>query len=530
MKKQLLNINVPKVPKPTFDDFKGFNEKFSIIYDFITRVIIIGVLLTFLLFFLKEMTSNRYVLTSIEVAKEIEENDKIYQSDLKQKIIIDMKSMMGNAKNATHSISSIANSVSNDAIPLNIAGFDLNQMFLYLRSFFQMQNREIRAYLMREGIDSQKYKVLLSVGNEAQTETIISGEGAVNLFLAEKILKYNAPHKVGLYLIDKLKNDVSKQKEIDEVIKYLGTLEEDESWWEKVFQNNNWAEKKFHLEAMKHYNIKDYYSAKLYYDSIPNLKKYPEILLEIAQTNNQLNKDYNDNISILKKVNGGIKNAIFESDIYDINRAIISINENVIQFNEKEIKRNIVQTIDLCENVKNKKDSYFLEANEDKILKIKSIKRSSLIILAEAYSTNNYFQKSDENLEEALNELQKDDNLTKADIYNWAANIKLTQFKMDSCSSFSIERIQKAEDYIKQAIAFKVFDGNHFDTYAEILLAKRDIPGFYTYLSRALEYPNLSKKITSKDYKKDLRWSSFWDNPRFVDVLKTIPVKSKKSS
>jgi hypothetical protein len=239
--------------KPSFDNFKTFNERFSIIHEFIIRIGIIIVLCTFFYFFFKEITSNKYVLTSIEVARATEDNDKIYPNDLKQEIILSLKKIIGEAKNATHSTSNIANSVSNDAIPLSIGGFDLSQVFLYVRKFLNMQNREIRTYIMNEG---ERYKVLISVGNEAQTEKIFKDKKEIPLFLAVKILKYNSPHKLGLYLIEQQK-DTTENEELESVIKYLQVLNDNESLWVKLFQNNNWKAKQLHLEAMKYYSKKN---------------------------------------------------------------------------------------------------------------------------------------------------------------------------------------------------------------------------------------------------------------------------------
>ena len=472
---------LPKLKKPTFDDFKGFNEKFSIIHDFFVRVVVILAFSTFIIFLLKEMTSNKYVLTNIEVAHSIEENDKIYHGDLKQKIIIDMKSIVGNAKNATHSASNIANAISNDAIPVNIGGFDLNQIFLYLRNFLQMQNKEIRAYIMREKIvQTNKYRVLFSVGSETQSENIVEGESGITLCLAEKILRYNAPHKVGLYYLIE-KEDTIKTNEI---IEHLENLEKDESWWERLFQSNNWAVKKIHLQAMKLYNYKKYKEAKSKYESISDYDDYPEILLEIAQVNNQL---------------GQVNN----------------------QFGEETIK-----AISICNKVISHTKGRYLEENEDKKLKKNALKSRASMILADIYSQNgkNYdLAKSDKTLKDALKELSEDDNKSNAGIYNWAANIKLNQLKNLRSHGNECEKIaqisKEAESYIKKVINLKGANGNFYDTYAEILLNKSDTIGFYKQIRTALKFPNIPKNITVNDYKKDKRWSSLMHISEFVAIL-----------
>ena len=175
MKRQLLTTTVrvkgqiEKIKKPTFDDFKSFNEKFSIVHDFIIRVIVICTIVTLGYFLIKEITTNKYVLTSIGVANSIKDengkNTKIYPEDLKQNIILDTKEILGESNNIDYSESDISESISGETMPLNIAGFDLNQLYLYLRSFFKMQNRELRAYLMKTD-DGLNYKLLLNVGGD----------------------------------------------------------------------------------------------------------------------------------------------------------------------------------------------------------------------------------------------------------------------------------------------------------------------------------------------------------------------------
>ena len=253
--KRLIPANIKK---PTFDDFEIFNKRFSIIYEFLIRITIIVVLITLFFYFMKEITSKKYVLTNIEVARSVESKN-IYAGDLKQKIIIDMKNIMGNAKNATHTSSSITNTVSNDAIPLNIGGFDLNQIFVNLRRFFQMRNREIKAYLMSGG-KNEEFKLVLNIGNEPQIEKSLKNEIEVTQFLAEKILFYNTPHKMGLFYIEE-----QDSVQVKEIIKHLDEQAINENWLSKLFNGNHWEDKKNHIEAMNYYSNKKYKEALVEY-------------------------------------------------------------------------------------------------------------------------------------------------------------------------------------------------------------------------------------------------------------------------
>lgn len=542
MKKQLLNINVPKVPKPTFDDFKGFNEKFSVIHDFITRLLIIGALVASFYFFLKEMTSNKYVLTSIEVAKSIEGNKGMYAGDLKQKIVMDMKEIMKKAENATHCTSNIANTVSSEAIPLNFAGLDLNQMFLYLRNFLKMQNREIRVYLMESEENSTRIKVLLSVGNETQTIHTFSTKDSVTTFLAENILKYNAPHNMGLYLIDKLQNDSTRNREIDEIVNFLSKLQEGEIWWEKLFQNNNWERKKFHLKAMKSYSNKDYINAKRNYDSIPNFEKYPEILLEIAQTYNQINADCQSKLDSLETVNRMLKSyipkidsLIVEADSLEKIRQITDLkcltdvkkkclsdstsNWKEMSTLDSTINANISQTLEFCSKATAPNRKKYLEEDEDKRIQRESLKSRSLMILADAFGINKKYKDSEDKLIQAIKALSKYDIESNAAIYNWAANIKLSHLKINDSTVVCDSILKKSEYYISKAISLDKNNGNYYDTYAEILLKKGDVKGFYAKIDSALSYPNISKKITVFDYKQDSRWALFQKDANFSEIL-----------
>ena len=474
--------------KLTFDGFKSFNEKFSIIHDFTIRVSVIFAMITFFFYFSKQITSNKYILNSIEVAKTTEEDSKIYADDLKQEIILNMKSIIGKAKNATHSSSSIANTVSNSSIPLAIGGFDLNQIFLYFRDFFNMQNREVRAYVMGEG---KKYRILLSIGSDSQTESIFASKKEITLFLAEKILKYNSPHKLGLYLVEL--QDTTKNRDIEETIKYLRDLEAGEGYLERLFQHNNWQEKRLHLEAMKLYSSKKYVDAKIKYDSIPNYEKYPEILLEIAQLNNQVRHQK-------KTLN--------------------------------EVKQKSDEVISYCNRVLNGVNYSFLEEAEDQDIKSKSLKNTALLILADVLSDSKNkkdIQLSETYLTKVTGELSEEDNTTKAYINNWAANIKLNQLKNIKVADNDCNKIENclkdAENYIKKAIEFKNTEGNYYDTYAEILLERVNLEEgntdrFYEMITLALKHPNIPKKISANDYMNDSRWSFFRNEKKFLDVLR----------
>jgi hypothetical protein len=237
-----IQIKIQKLKNTSFDDFKMFNERFSIIHEFLVRVAVILGITTLLFFFLKEITTNKYVLTNIEVSRSIEDTkvdaDKIYHTDLKQKIIRQMKNIMRNGEK-------VDDSISNDTNSFNIGGFDLNQLFLYFRSFFKMQNREIRAFLMKTEEGNKKYSVLLNIGNEEPIEEKFSSEKEITNFLAERILIYNSPYKLGLHFIEH-----EHYSQLEDVTAYLQSLADNEHWWERVFQNNNWIEKKKYLEMV----------------------------------------------------------------------------------------------------------------------------------------------------------------------------------------------------------------------------------------------------------------------------------------
>ena len=237
-----IQVNIQRLKNTSFEDFKIFNERFSIIHEFLIRIAVILALMTLFFFFLKEITTNKYILTSIEVSRSIEETksdlDKIYHTDLKQKIIHQMREIMKNGEK-------IDDSISNDANSFNIGGFDLNQIFLYFRSFFKMQNREIRAFLMKAEEGKKKYEVLLNIGNEEPIEAKFSNEKEITIFLAEKILIYNSPYKLGLHFIEH-----EKYSQLEDVTAYLQNLSDNEHWWEKLFQSNNWIQKKKYLEMI----------------------------------------------------------------------------------------------------------------------------------------------------------------------------------------------------------------------------------------------------------------------------------------
>ena len=241
-----IQIKIQRLKNTSFDDFKMFNERFSIIHEFLVRVAVILGLTTVFFFFLKEITTNKYILTNIEVAHSIEEgkDERIYHSDLRQKIIKEIKLITKRSETED-------GSVANDANPINFGGFDLNQIFLYFRSFFNMQNREIRVYVdytskwFTDKSVIKKYETSISIGNEEPIEQKHSSEQQIAHFLAEQILLYNAPYKLGLHLIE-----VGDYDQLENITTHLQNLADKEHWWEKLFQNNNWTEKKKYLEMI----------------------------------------------------------------------------------------------------------------------------------------------------------------------------------------------------------------------------------------------------------------------------------------
>ena len=256
MKQQFLNTKnaIAKLKKPSFEDFKNFNDRFSIIHDFTIRVAVIIGLSTLIFFFITEISSHKFVLTNIEVAHSIEENDKIYSIDLKQRVIRKIKKITYNVQNESLNDNN-SESVSNENTALNVSGFDLNQVFLYFRNYFKLQNREITAYIMegeKIGKKQYKYTVLLSIGHKVQEEKFYDSKDKIIEYLSEKILTYNTPYELG-YFILKTKSKESKisNQQFNSITSHLDELCTNERFWEKTFHRNNWKWKKVYLEMMK---------------------------------------------------------------------------------------------------------------------------------------------------------------------------------------------------------------------------------------------------------------------------------------
>lgn len=77
-----------------------------------------------------------------------------------------------------------------------------------------------------------------------------------------------------------------------------------------------------------------------------------------------------------------------------------------------------------------------------------------------------------------------------------------------------------AEKYIKKAIELQKNEGNYYDTYAEILLKMGKLDTFYENITLALKYPNKIQGVTTEGYKKDKRWVSVINTPKFQAILK----------
>jgi hypothetical protein len=251
-KKALINLK-----KPSFDDFKTFNERFSIIHEFIVRVAIILGLSTLIFFFIAEISSHKYVLTDIEVANSIEESEKksekIYGKDLKQKVIRKIKKTISRVKKEPSNHDN-SEEVSTETTTLNVGGFDLNKVFLYFRNFFKLQNREITAYIMDgERINRKqfRYTVLLSIGRIQQDEKHYNSKEEITEYLSEKILTYNSPYELGYYTLKQPEKKEIADKKFKEVIAHLEVLCRKEGFWEKTFHRNNWKWKKVYLEMIK---------------------------------------------------------------------------------------------------------------------------------------------------------------------------------------------------------------------------------------------------------------------------------------
>jgi hypothetical protein len=180
-------------------------------------------------------------------------------------------------------------------------------------------------------------------------------------------------------------------------------------------------------------------------------------------------------------------------------------------------------SINICTKIISIKKGHYLEEDEDgNSEKINSLKNTAHLILADLYSTIDT-NKCNDHLEKALNGLTSEDNTTKADIFNHAANIKLSQLKIEKEGGNKCELTKKyadeAKSCIEKAIEIKDKEGNFYDTYAEVLLISGDTTNFYKQLTMALRFPNIPKNITSTGYQDDKRWADIKYEKRFKDIL-----------
>lgn len=76
-----------------------------------------------------------------------------------------------------------------------------------------------------------------------------------------------------------------------------------------------------------------------------------------------------------------------------------------------------------------------------------------------------------------------------------------------------------AEEVLKKALLADPKDGNSWDTYAELMSLKGDIPHFYEYIENALKNSNPTEGITAEIYAQDHRWEKFSTEKRFKDLL-----------
>jgi tetratricopeptide (TPR) repeat protein len=75
------------------------------------------------------------------------------------------------------------------------------------------------------------------------------------------------------------------------------------------------------------------------------------------------------------------------------------------------------------------------------------------------------------------------------------------------------------ENVLKKAVLADPKDGNSWDTYAEVMLVKNDLPRFYDCIEKALQNLNPTEGITSELYAVDKRWERVRGEKRFQDLL-----------
>ena len=90
----------------------------------------------------------------------------------------------------------------------------------------------------------------------------------------------------------------------------------------------------------------------------------------------------------------------------------------------------------------------------------------------------------------------------------------LSYFYMDN------KQYTEAEIYLKKALFADTKNGNSWDTYAELMLLKGDTTRFYSCLEQALKYRNPTEGISAEAYAEDGRWTAFWQQKKFMDLLK----------
>jgi hypothetical protein len=252
-KNVILKNVILKFPKPTFEKFKTINEQINIIHQFLIRFAVVVGICTLSYYLIKEISSNKYVLTSIEISHSIgvhkKDSLRLYSNDLRQKIIKEIEGIVETSNAIIGEEDFETESYTNDPTTINVGGFDLNQLFLYFRSFFNLQNREIKFYVYDNNNDKEKYPYSVSykVGNKEKRDLPFSTPSEIERFFAKKIVEYNSPYYLGLYLLNAQKPE---DLEIKRIISRLDTLTKYESFWERSFQNNLWEEKSNILSSL----------------------------------------------------------------------------------------------------------------------------------------------------------------------------------------------------------------------------------------------------------------------------------------
>lgn len=486
---------------PSFERFNTFSEWLKSIYEMMIRFSIVSVILSSFYLFSLEIYSNKYVLKNIEVSSEIPKQDSIsfLKSNLNAKVILQMQEILDSTQNAQYSKINILNSIFEEAVPTQISGVDINQVFFFLKKILGVKNHEIRGFILKQGkktfSDKNKIKLLLHIGDN-HTENIVIDKDSVILFLAEKILMYHTPYELGMYFVQRIQTKDSSK--ILPVIAYMGELEREEMF----FQNDRWREKRLHLLGLFHLNSKDKYrEALITYDSLDKI---------------------NHNNGAIQLERAKLYRNIIEKGTTDgepIDRDSINI---------------LVKKIyDICKEVKNKKLVDWDNIGSSNNKKIDLMKSEAMIRQADALSVFNDINKEDFELhfEKVFNEKNiKSSDYNSVKILDDAFHIIMNDYHLNPTAEqwnlrayieLKNDSLQNAEEFVNKAILMNNKKGNFYDTYAEILCSQSDRQEeFYTKLDLALKYRDIVKGITVEGYENDQRWEKKKLEGDFLRIMK----------